>query len=124
MQEQGETTTMNAMQMDLGWENVHLFVHGETSLIGFDERRTCFLRIASLDAFASPIDLFVEELQLDTKISERVLRLFLNHNETILAVETNENLFFVFLPKTPRKSNDEHKSDPEEFRSSSLEVFI
>lgn len=110
--------------MDLGWENVHLFVQGETSLIGFDERRGCFYRIGSLNAFSAPADLFVEEFQLETKISERVLRLFLNRNETILTVETNEQLYFVSLPKTPWKSNDERKPLSEEFRSSSLEVFV
>ena len=117
-------TTMNAMQKDLGWENVHLFVQGETSVIGFDERRACFYRLGSLNVFSSPADLLVEEFQLETKISERVLRLFLNRNETILTVETNDNLYFVSLPKTPWKSNDERTSFGEESRSSSLEVFV
>lgn len=115
---------MNAMHMDLGWENVHLLVQGETSLIGFDERRACFYRLGSLNTFSSSADLFVEEFQLETKISERVLRLFLNRNETILTVETNDNLHFVSLPKTPWKSNDDRKSLDEEVRSSSLEVSI
>ncbi|CAF1691247.1 unnamed protein product, partial [Adineta ricciae] len=85
-------------RIPLSFPNINIFTFGESSLYGYDSINHCLI-VYSLNHLNNLHENRPDRYHLSSSPSTSIEKLILNPNETILALISDNTVYFVYLPQ-------------------------